>query len=69
MRKVQQRALPPTGTPVPPVWHSVEEIARRYARTPAVIRQWLRDGILPGKKIRGRWHVSDAHIAAFEAGL
>jgi hypothetical protein len=51
------------------VWHSVEEIARRYARTPAVIRQWLRDGILPGKKIRGRWHVSDAHIAAFEAGL
>jgi hypothetical protein len=50
-------------------WHTVEEVARRYHRNRHVIRGWLRTGFLPGKRIGGRWLVSDAHLAAFEAKL
>jgi len=58
---------PAAQLPLPATWHTVETVAGRYHRKPAVIRGWLRAGLLPGKRIAGRWMISDADLAAFEA--
>lgn len=50
-------------------WYTVSEIAAMFHRSDRVIRAWLRDGFLPGRKVGGGWLISQAQLDAFIAKL
>ena len=45
---------------------TVEQVARRLAIQETTVRQWLREGILPGIKINSRaWRIDPVDLEAF----
>ena len=45
---------------------TAEEIAAKFGVTPATVRNWIKAGILTGKKIGGRFRVSKKVLDKFE---
>jgi len=45
-----------------------EQVADRLAVTPKAVRQWLREGKLPGLRLGRLWRVRPADLDAFIAG-
>lgn len=42
-----------------PAWRD-KHFAEGYAPPEVTVRRWLRDGVIPGRKIGGSWFVDDA---------
>ena len=48
--------------------YNVREIADMLKSTEATIRSYFRDGILKGRKINGKWHVTEDNLKYFITG-
>lgn len=48
--------------------YTVREIAEMFRRTPATVREWLRDGRMSGTHVNGQWLVSESAIQEFHDG-
>lgn len=43
-------------------FYTVEELAKKFDRTPYTIRVWLRQGLIKGKRIGKHWYVPKENI-------
>ena len=43
--------------------YTVEQAAEKLKVSPVTIREWLRNGTLPGHKVGHFWRITDADIA------
>ena len=43
---------------------TIEETAYILAVTPKTVRKWLRQGLIPGKKLGGRWRIHEAELVS-----
>lgn len=44
-----------------------EQVAERLAVTPKAVREWLKSGMLPGRKIGRLWRIRERDYDAFVA--
>ena len=50
--------------------YDVEDLSKMFRLTPITIRQYIREGRLPGRKFGKRWYVLEEDVkAALEKGL
>ena len=50
--------------------YDVEDLAKMFRLTPITIRQYIREGRLPGRKFGKRWYVLEEDVkATLEKGL
>ncbi|RPJ49275.1 MAG: DNA-binding protein [Candidatus Latescibacterota bacterium] len=50
-------------------YYSVKSVASVLSVPAPTLRRWLREGLLHGEKIRGRWSVSAEELLRLESGL
>lgn len=43
-------------------FYTVEELAKKFDRTPYTIRFWLRQGIIKGKRVGKHWYVPKGNL-------
>lgn len=48
--------------------YNVRDVADMLESTEATIRSYFRDGILKGRKINGKWHVTEDNLKHFITG-